>query len=179
MREPLRSNSRLKTCGKLTCMGNVANSAARKARSIYSRNSVRIVMIVCLRKSRSARCPAGHKVATCSELCLFPRGVFELVFHGHQLALALLQTSAMPLGLGRGHLGLLALERLFLLVHPLVGGLQRRFEVFLLALMMPVGAQDGLATIVDLEPAVGNHAFEAELLNRVALAVHPWPLAHV
>src|SRR2546428_2491827 len=117
MREPLRSNSRLKTCGKLTCMGNVANSAARKARSIYSRNSVRIVMIVCLRKSRSARCPAGHKVATCSELCLFPRGVFELVFHGHQLALALLQTSAMPLGLGRGHLGLLALERLFLLVH--------------------------------------------------------------
>src|SRR6266849_58121 len=110
---------------------------------------------------------------------LFPRGVFAGVFHGHQLALALLQTSAMPLGLGRGHLGLWALERFFLLVHLFVGGLQRRFEVFLLALMMPVRTQDGLATMVDLEPAVGHHAFAAELLHRVALAVHPWPLAHV
>src|SRR5256885_7717180 len=44
--------------------------------------------------------------------------------------------------------------------------------------MMPVGTHDRLATMGDIEPAVVNHALEAELLNRVALAVHPWPLAH-
>src|SRR2546422_8434948 len=50
------------------------------------------------------------------------------------------------------------------------------FRSRLLALMMPVGTEDGLATIVDIEPAVVNHALEAEFLNRVAFAVHPGPL---
>jgi hypothetical protein len=45
--------------------------------------------------------------------------------------------------------------------------------------MMPVGTDDGLATIVDIECAVVDHALEAMLLNLVALAVHPWPRAHL
>src|SRR4029434_4626106 len=35
------------------------------------------------------------------------------------------------------------------------------------------------ATIVDIEPPVVDHALEAQLLNRVALAVHPWPRARL
>ena len=48
-------------------INGVANSALRKALSQCSSNSVRMVMMVCLRKSRSARCPAGPKGAACSE----------------------------------------------------------------------------------------------------------------
>src|SRR2546430_928051 len=43
--------------------------------------------------------------------------------------------------------------------------------------MMPVGTEDRFATIVDIEPTVVDHALEAVLLNLIALAVHPWPLA--
>jgi len=71
------------------------------------------------------------------EFRLCALGVFELVFQGHQRALALLQTSAMPLGLRLGHLGLLGRDRLGLLVHPLMSGLQGLCELRLLALMMP------------------------------------------
>ena len=106
-------------------------------------------------------------------------GLLELLFQGHQGALALLQAFVMPFGLRLDHLGLLYLDGLGLLVHPLVGRLQRLIELLCLALMMPVGTDDGLATIVDIECTVVDHALEAMLLNLVTLAVHPWPRAHL
>ena len=111
------------------------------------------------------------------EFRLVSFGVLERVFQGHQGALALLQTCAMPFGLGLGHLGLLGRDRLSLLVHPRVGRLQRLFKVLFLALMMPVRAEYRLVTKVDIEPPVVDHALEAEFLHLVACAVHPWPLA--
>src|SRR5215831_17548452 len=83
----------------------------------------------------------------------------------------------MPFGCGLGHLVLLGLDGLRLLVHALGCCLQRLCELLCLALMMPVGTEYGFAPIVDLEPAVVDHALEAMLLNLVALAVHPWPFA--
>src|SRR5207245_9173716 len=75
------------------------------------------------------------------------------------------------------HLCRLGRARLSLLVHPRVGRLQRLFKVLFLALMMPVRAEYRLVTKVDIEPPVVDHALEAEFLNLVACAVHPWPLA--
>src|SRR6516164_398449 len=106
-------------------------------------------------------------------------GLLELLFQGHQGALALLQAFVMPFGLRLDHLGLLYLDGLGLLVYPLVGRLQRLSELLCLALMMPVGTDDSLATIVDIECPVVDHALEAMLLHLVALAVHPWPRAHL
>src|SRR2546427_13214045 len=83
----------------------------------------------------------------------------------------------MPFGLRLGHLVLLSRDHLGLLGHPRVGRLQRLGELRLLALMMPVGTAYRLATKVDIEPPMVDHALEAEFLNLVAFAVHPWPLA--
>src|SRR5258708_40334390 len=82
----------------------------------------------------------------------------------------------MPFGLGLGDLVLLGRDHLGLLGPPRVGRLQRLGELRLLALMMPVGTEYGLATIVDIEPPMVDHALEAEFLNLVALTVHSGPL---
>src|SRR5712692_4688505 len=82
----------------------------------------------------------------------------------------------MAFGRGLGHLVLLGLEGLSLLVHPLVGCLKRLIEVHLLALMMPVGTDNLLTTIVDIECTMVDHVLETVLLYLVALTVDPWPL---
>src|SRR5207245_10258489 len=85
----------------------------------------------------------------------------------------------MSFGLGLCHLGLLFLERFDLVGHPLLSGLHRRLEVLAFALLMPVGTDDLLAAIVDLEGAMVDQAFAAVFLYLRALAVELWPLAHL
>src|SRR5256885_8508345 len=85
----------------------------------------------------------------------------------------------MPLGLRLGLLVLLSRDHLGLLGHPRMGRLQRLGELRLLALMMPVGTEYGLATIGDIEPPMVDHALEAEFLNLVALTVHSGPLTRL
>src|SRR6266852_7637167 len=82
----------------------------------------------------------------------------------------------MSFGRGLGHLVLLGLEGLRLLVHPLVGCLKRLIALRLLALMMPVGTENLLTTIVDIACTMVDHVLEAVLLSLVALTVDPWPL---
>src|SRR6266581_9261447 len=82
----------------------------------------------------------------------------------------------MSFGRGLGHLVLLGLEGLSLLVHPLVGCLQRLIELHLLALMMPVGTDPLLTPIVAIECTMVDHVLEAGLLYLVARTVDPWPL---
>src|SRR5882672_4938009 len=106
-------------------------------------------------------------------------GVLQLLFHPHQGALTLGEASTMPFGRGLCHLVLVRLERLGLLVDPLLGGLQRLIELLSLALLMPVGSDNLLAALVGLERAVVVHALEAVFLHRVALAVHSWPLGRL
>src|SRR5712692_4872948 len=103
-------------------------------------------------------------------------GLLEFLFQGQQGARPLLEAFTMAFGRGLGHLVLLGLEGLSLLVHPLVGGLKRLIEVHLLALMMPVGTENLLTTIVDSECTMVDHVLEAVLLSLVALTVDPWPL---
>jgi hypothetical protein len=62
----------------------------------------------------------------------------------------------MSFGRGLSHLVLLGLEGCRWLVHPLVGGLQRLSELRWLALMRPVGTENLLTTIVDIERLSGN-----------------------
>ena len=71
------------------------------------------------------------------------------------------------------------LDGLGLLRHALVGTLKPLIESLYLALMMPVGTDGGLAAIVEVERPRVDHRLEAEFLNRVALAVHPWPLTRL
>src|SRR6267142_5165 len=66
-------------------------------------------------------------------------GVLQLLFHPHHGALTLGEASPMPFGRGLCHLVLVRLERLGLLVDPLLGGLQRLIELLSLALLLPVG----------------------------------------
>ena len=80
----------------------------------------------------------------------------------------------MAFGRGLGYLVLLRLECRALLVDPLLGRLQRLCELLSLALLMPVGSENRFTAIVGLERAMVVHALEAEFLNLVALAVHPW-----
>src|SRR5439155_15045791 len=99
--------------------------------------------------------------------------------HPHQGLLTLLQAFAMSVGLGLCHLGLVFLARFDLVVHPLLSGLQRRLEALAFALLMPVGTDDLLASIVGLKGAMVDHAFEAVFLYLCALAVEFGPLAHL
>src|SRR5215469_10656287 len=85
----------------------------------------------------------------------------------------------MPFGLGLSHFVLLHLDGLDLLLHALVGTLKTLIESLSLALMMPVGTDGCLAAIVDVERPMVDHRLEAEFLNLVALAVHPWPLTRL
>src|SRR5712691_11997327 len=85
----------------------------------------------------------------------------------------------MPFVLGLGHFCLLCLERLRLVGNPLMDPLQRLFELLSLALLMPIGANDQFAAIVDLECTMVDHMLEAVFLYLVSLAVHPWPLARL
>src|SRR5438445_5766923 len=103
-------------------------------------------------------------------------GLLEFLFQDQQGAPPLLQACTVSFGLGLGHLVLLGLEGLSLLVHPLVGCLKRLIELRLLALMMPVGTDNLLTTIVDIECTMVDHVFEAVLLSLVSLTVDPWPL---
>jgi len=66
IRAPLRSKSRCKILSKLTFVWRVPNSAIMNARKAFSSKSVRTVMIVCWRKSRSARSPGAPKAWACS-----------------------------------------------------------------------------------------------------------------
>jgi hypothetical protein len=102
-------------------------------------------------------------------------GLLACVFQGQQGARPLLQAVPMALGRGLGHLVLLGLEGLSLLVHPLGGGLQRLIEGHVLALRMPVGTENLLTTIVDIECPMVHHVREAVLLSLVSLTVDPWP----
>src|SRR5207302_4115442 len=91
-------------------------------------------------------------------------GILEILFHHHQGTLTLIEACAMSFGLGIGHLVLLRLECRALLVDPLMGRLQRLFELLSLALLMPVGAENRFTAIVGLERAMIVHALEAEFL---------------
>ena len=57
-----------------------------------------------------------------------------------------------------------------------MGCLKRLIELYLLALMMPVGTANLLTTIVDIECTMVDHVLEAVLLYLVALTVDPRPL---
>src|SRR2546430_15026708 len=150
-----------------------------KAVSAFSSNIVRHVMIVCLRKSRSARSLGAPKAATCATHLACWCWASSRSCYPQQGLLTLLQAFAMSFGLGLCHLGLLCLERFDLVGHPLLRGRQRRLEVLAFALLMPVGTDDLLAAIVGLEGPMVNHAFEAVFLSLRALAVALWPLAHL
>src|SRR5207302_9028538 len=98
---------------------------------------------------------------------VFRFGLLELSFQGHQVALSLLQACAMPFGSGLGHFVLLGFAGLGLLVHPLVGRLQRLCVLLLRALMVPVGTDDGFASLVDISSMVVGLALDAVLLSMV------------
>src|SRR5712691_4663854 len=113
------------------------------------------------------------------QFCVVLLGVLQRLFHPHQGSLTLCEACAMPFGFGRCHLVLVRLERLGLLVDPLLGRLQRLIELLSLARLMPVGSDNLLAALVGLERAMVVHALEAVFLNLVALAVHSWPLGRL
>src|SRR5712691_2866011 len=117
----------------------------------------------------------AHGRGVLRALRLLRFGLLACLVQGQQGARALLQACAMAFGRGLGHLVLLGLEGLSLLVHPLVGCLKRRIALRLLALMMPVGTENLLTTIVDIACTMVDHVLEAVLLYLVALTVDPWP----
>src|SRR5215813_15601493 len=77
------------------------------------------------------------------------------------------------------NLVLLALDRLYLLVAPLLSPFERLVEFLSSALLMPVGAGNRFATIVGIERTMVDHALEAVFLPLVALPVHPGPLGRL
>ena len=97
--------------------------------SAFARSRVRTVMIVCGRKSRSARCLGGPKAERCAArwscLCLDACRAFS------NPATARGRCSrrvSCLFGRGLGHLGLWGLERLGLVVESLLGGRQGLIE---------------------------------------------------
>src|SRR6266446_1135822 len=82
----------------------------------------------------------------------------------------------MPVCLGLGYLVLLGRDRLGFLVHPLLGALQRRVALVLLALVMPVRTQNRLATSIDSEGTMINHPLQGVCLHLGSRSVHFRPL---
>jgi len=94
-------------------------------------------------------------------LRLFRFGLLELCFQGHQVALALLQAFAMPvLGGGLGHFVLLGLTASAFL-STRFGPSPETVRVALACADDAGRDDDGLATIVDIESTVVDHALEA------------------
>jgi len=91
-----------------------------------------------------SRWPQGDGML--SELVLGVLGVLHPLFQYCQGALTLREAFAMSFRLGLGYLRLFRLDRISLLVHPLLDGLQRLIEFLTRALLMPVGSNNFFAT---------------------------------
>src|SRR5882724_8798213 len=108
----------------------------------------------------------------CLQMRLVVLGVLEFLFYPSQGVLTLLQTFAMPFGRRLRHLGPLLVKCLDLLGGALLSRLHRRLEGLACALLMAVGTDDLLASIVDIKGAMSDHALETVFLKLGSLAGH-------
>ena len=119
IRAPLRSNSSFNTWSQLTFFGNIDSNSDIKACSRFSRNSGRLVMIVCCRIARSARSLGASNPSTCScKSASCCRASRSWAFNSVAAPWQLLKAFARPWGLRLSDLLAFGLKLKPLFRHP-------------------------------------------------------------